>query len=190
MPEGSTDPQLTARLPSLTNTVPRCSLVWRLPKLSYPTSYSERRLILHLENDVARAGSPCSTSRRPTQRKVKTVLSKDAVVVTDDRANLMIVTDYNDNLAAATSLIAALDVDKNDDVIVRVINLKNVNAPELAKQIQPLYQKLTGKQSKEIIEVSASDTANSLMVFPAPPISRKSRNSPPPWTPPTPRRRS
>jgi type II secretion system protein D len=97
--------------------------------------------------------------------KVRSVLSKDAPVVTDDRANLMIVTDYNDNLAAATGLIAALDVEKNDDVMVRVINLKNVNAAELAKQIEPLYQKLTGKQSKELIEVSASDTANSLMVL-------------------------
>jgi type II secretion system protein D len=43
--------------------------------------------------------------------------------------------------------------------------LKNVNALELSKQIEPLYQKLTGKQSKELIEVSASDTANSLMVL-------------------------
>jgi type II secretion system protein D len=97
--------------------------------------------------------------------KVKSVLSKEAVVVTDDRANLMIVTDYNDNLAAAAALILALDVEKNDDVIVRAINLKNVNAVELSKQIQPLYQKLTGKTSKELIEVTASDTANSLMVL-------------------------
>ena len=97
--------------------------------------------------------------------KVRAVLSKDAVVVTDDRANLMIVTDYNDNLAAAAGLVRALDVEKNDDVIVRAINLKNVNALELSKQIEPLYQKLTGKQSKELIEVSASDTANTLMVL-------------------------
>ena len=97
--------------------------------------------------------------------KVRSVLSTNAVVVTDDRANLMIVTDYNDNLAAAARLISALDVEKNDDVIVRAINLKNVAAAELAKEIQPLYQKLTGRQSKEIIEVSASDTANSLMVL-------------------------
>jgi type II secretion system protein D len=97
--------------------------------------------------------------------KVKTVLSKDAVVVTDDRANLMIITDYNDNLAAANGLIAALDVAKNDDVLVRVIKLQTVNAQDLAKQIQPLYQKLTAKQAKEIIEVSASSTANSLMVL-------------------------
>jgi type II secretion system protein D len=97
--------------------------------------------------------------------RVRSVLSGNAVVVTDDRANLMIVTDYNDNLAAAAALINALDVEKNDDVMVRVINLKNVNAQELSKQIEPLYQKLTGKQSKELIEVSASDTANSLMVL-------------------------
>jgi type II secretion system protein D len=97
--------------------------------------------------------------------KVKSVLSSNAVVVTDDRANLMIVTDFNDNLAAIAKLIDALDVEKNDDVIVRAINLKNVDAQELAKQIEPLYQKLTGRQSREIIEVSASDTANALMVL-------------------------
>jgi type II secretion system protein D len=97
--------------------------------------------------------------------KIKSVLSKDATVVTDDRANLMIVTDYNDNLTAAAALIKVLDVEQNDDVIVRAINLKNVNASDLAKQIEPLYQKLTGKQTKEIIEVSASDTANTLMVL-------------------------
>jgi general secretion pathway protein D len=97
--------------------------------------------------------------------KIKSVLSEKATVVTDDRANLMIVTDYNDNLAAAAALVTALDVEKNDDVTVRVIALKNVSAQELAKQVQPLYQKLTGKQSKEIIEVSASDSANSLMVL-------------------------
>jgi type II secretion system protein D len=97
--------------------------------------------------------------------KVRTVLSKDAVIVTDDRANLMVITDYNDNLAAANALIAALDVSKNDDVLVRVIKLQTVNAQDLAKQIQPLYQKLTAKQAKEIIEVSASTTANSLMVL-------------------------
>ncbi|MGO8697979.1 MAG: secretin N-terminal domain-containing protein [Limisphaerales bacterium] len=97
--------------------------------------------------------------------KIKSVLSEKATIVTDDRANLMVVTDYNDNLAAAAALVTALDVEKNDDVTVRVIPLKNVSAQELAKQVQPLYQKLTGKQSKEIIEVSASQSANSLMVL-------------------------
>jgi type II secretion system protein D len=97
--------------------------------------------------------------------KIKSVLSEKASVTTDDRANLVIVADYNDNLAAAGALISALDVEKNDDVTVRVIPLKHVNAQDLAKQITPLYQKLTGKQSKEIIEVSASDSANSLMVL-------------------------
>ncbi len=96
--------------------------------------------------------------------KVKGVFT-NAVVVTDDRANVMIVTDYNDNLAAAARLISALDVEKTDDVVVRAINLKNVNAQELSKQIQPLFQKLTAKQSKELIEVSASDSANALMVL-------------------------
>jgi type II secretion system protein D len=97
--------------------------------------------------------------------KVRSVLSTNAMVVTDERANLMIVTDFNDNLAAADGLIKALDVEKNDDVIVRAINLRNVDAQELSKQLAPLYQKLTGKQSKELIEVSASQTGNTLMVL-------------------------
>jgi type II secretion system protein D len=97
--------------------------------------------------------------------KVKSVLSTNSVIVTDDRANLVIVTDYNDNLTAAAGLIGALDVAKNDDVIVRSINLTNVNAQDLSKEIEPLYQKLTAKQSKELIEISASDTGNALMVL-------------------------
>ncbi len=97
--------------------------------------------------------------------KVKTVLSKEAVVVTDDRANVLIITDYNDNLAVAAALIGALDVEKNEDVIVRAIPLKTVNATEVVKQLQPLYQKLTGRQSRELIEVSASETGNNIMVL-------------------------
>src|SRR5436853_176113 len=74
--------------------------------------------------------------------KIKGLLSEKATVESDDRANHLIVTDYNENLAQAADLIAVLDSDKPQDISVRVIPLKNVNAQDLVKEISPLYQKM------------------------------------------------
>ena len=71
--------------------------------------------------------------------KVKTVLTEKATVEVDEHANALIITDYNDNMAVAGQLIGALDTDKPQDVMVRVISLKNANAEELAKELEPFY---------------------------------------------------
>jgi type II secretion system protein D len=97
--------------------------------------------------------------------KVKTVLNEKATVEVDDHANALIVTDENDNVAVAGQLIAALDTEHPQDITVRVIALKNANAADLAKELTPLYEKMTGKESKEILQVTASDRANTLMVL-------------------------
>lgn len=97
--------------------------------------------------------------------KVKGALSDKATVDTDDRANQIIISDYNDNLRLAAEIIKVLDTDKPGDVAVRVIPLKNVNAQDLVKDVGPLYQKLNSKSPGEIIEVSANDRANSLIVL-------------------------
>lgn len=65
--------------------------------------------------------------------KVKGALSDKATVDTDDRANQIIISDYNDNLRLAAEIIKVLDTDKPGDVAVRVIPLKNVNAQDLVK---------------------------------------------------------
>jgi len=71
--------------------------------------------------------------------KVKAVLSEKATIDTDEHANALIITDYNDNVAVAGQLISALDTDKPQDLMVRVISLKNANAQDLAKELEPFY---------------------------------------------------
>jgi type II secretion system protein D len=98
--------------------------------------------------------------------KVKGLLSEKATVDTDERANQIIITDYNENIALAGQLINVLDSDKPQDVAVRVIPLKNVSAQDLVKEIAPLYTKMSGKSpNKELIEVAANDRSNSLIVL-------------------------
>jgi type II secretion system protein D len=97
--------------------------------------------------------------------KVKAGLSDKGTVESDDRANQLIVTDYNDNLRLAAEMIKAMDTDKPGDVLVRVIALKNVDAQSLVKDVGPLYQKMNSKSPGEVIELSANDRANSLIVL-------------------------
>ena len=99
------------------------------------------------------------------KEKVKGLLSEKATVDVDAHVNQIIVTDFNDNIALVADLINALDTDKPGDVAVRMIPLKNVSAQDLVKEIGPLYQKLTSKSQKEMVEISANDRSNSLIIL-------------------------
>ncbi|MDB6064748.1 MAG: hypothetical protein JWR26_956 [Pedosphaera sp.] len=99
------------------------------------------------------------------KEKIKGVLSEKATIEADDVANRIIVTDYGDNIAVLGDLIVGLDTDKPEDVAVRVLPLKHVSAQDLLKEVAPLYQKISGKAQKEIIEVTADERANSLIVL-------------------------
>jgi type II secretion system protein D len=93
-------------------------------------------------------------------------LSDKGAVDVDQSANQVIVTDYNDNLRVVGDLIDALDSEHPEDVAVRVIPLKHIAADQLAKEIEPLYEKMTGKTgNKTAIDVVADDRSNSLIVF-------------------------
>ena len=62
------------------------------------------------------------------KEKVKGLLTEKATIDVDERANQVIVTDYNENIGLVADFVKALDTDKPGDVSVRVIPLKNVNA--------------------------------------------------------------
>ncbi len=83
----------------------------------------------------------------------------------DKTANRLIVFVPKSKLPDVERLIKLLDTDRPADVAVRVIPLKNVNAVDLVKEIGPLYQKMSGKGTKDTIEVAASDRSNSLIVL-------------------------
>ncbi|MBI4323721.1 MAG: hypothetical protein HY674_00485, partial [Chloroflexi bacterium] len=83
----------------------------------------------------------------------------------DKTANRLIVAAPKSKLPEVKKLIDVLDTDKPEDVAVRVIPLKIVSAEDLVKELGPLYQKMSGKSLKDIIEVTASSRANSLIVL-------------------------
>ena len=98
--------------------------------------------------------------------RIRTALSDKATVDVDERANQIIITDYNDNLRVAGELIEALDNERPEDVSVRVIPLKHIAADQLAKEMAPLYQKYGGKGgAKATIDVASDDRSNSLIVL-------------------------
>ena len=83
----------------------------------------------------------------------------------DKSSNRLIISAPQSKLAEVLRLISILDTDKSEDVALRVIPLKNVNAADLAKELGPLYQKTGGKSPRETIEVAANDRSNSLIVL-------------------------
>ena len=97
--------------------------------------------------------------------RISAALSDKASVDLDERANQIIITDYNDNIRMVGDLIEALDMDRPEDLTVRVIPLKNVPAADLVKAIVPLYQKRGNKSPKDMVEVTADEQSNSLLVL-------------------------
>ncbi len=98
--------------------------------------------------------------------RIQIALSDKGSVEMDENANQVIVTDYNDNLRVVGDLIDALDSEHPEDMAVRIIPLKHIAAGELAKEIEPLYEKMTGKAgNKTAVDVVGDDRSNSLIVF-------------------------
>ncbi len=93
--------------------------------------------------------------------RIRIALTGTATLDIDEKANQIIITDYNDNIRVAGELIEALDTDKPEDVAVRMLPLKNVSAVQIAKEIGPLYQKMSGKS----LDVAADERANALIVL-------------------------
>jgi general secretion pathway protein D len=83
----------------------------------------------------------------------------------DKAANRLVISAPKSKLPEVLRLLAVLDTDKSQDVTVRVIPLKNVNAADLAKELAPLYQKMSSKGPREVVEVGANDRSNSLIIL-------------------------
>lgn len=83
----------------------------------------------------------------------------------DKAANRLVVSTPKSRLADVRKLIEMLDTSKPADVTVRVMPLKNVRAPDLAKELAPLYQKAGGRSVKETVEIAANERSNSLIIL-------------------------
>ena len=83
----------------------------------------------------------------------------------DKTSNRLIVAAPKSKLPEVQRLIDMLDTEKPQDVSIRVLPMKNVNAEDLVKDLGPLYQKMSGKSLKDVIEVSFNSRANSLVIL-------------------------
>jgi type II secretion system protein D len=83
----------------------------------------------------------------------------------DKPANRLIVFAAKAKQTEVQRLVEVLDTEKPEDVTVRIIPLKNVNATDLVREIQPLYQKVNSRSQKDTVEVAANDRSNSLIIL-------------------------
>src|SRR6185503_17281394 len=83
----------------------------------------------------------------------------------DKNGNQLIVSAPKARMQEIRELLATLDVEREEDVTMRVIPLQNVSAEDLVKEISPLYQRVTGKGPKDKVEVTANTRSNSLIVY-------------------------
>lgn len=83
----------------------------------------------------------------------------------DRIGNRLIVSAPKSRIPDVRKLVELLDTDKPGDVTVRVLPLKHVQAADLVKELQPLYQKLNTRAPKEAVEITANQRSNSLIVL-------------------------
>lgn len=117
-------------------------------------------------SDFSSSSSSSSPSASGPSSSATTAAPGNQVKIWPDKvSNRLIVGAQKSRMPEIKKLIDLLDTEKPQDVAIRVLPLKNVTAEDLVKDLGPLYQKLSGKSVKEMIEISANTRANSLIVL-------------------------
>ena len=113
------------------------------------------------------SGSPQPSSPSPSTGGAPPPAGGDAQVKIwpDKVSNRLIVAAQKSKFPEVRRLIDLLDTETPKDVSIRVLPLKNVSAEDLVRDLGPLYLKMSGKSAKDVIEVTASSRANSLIIL-------------------------
>ena len=110
-------------------------------------------------------GSSPSGGSPPSSSGGSQSVNQQVRIWPDKTANRLVISAPKSRLPEVLRLIDILDTEKPQDMALRVIPLKNVNAADLVKEIGPLYQKLGGRSPRETVEIAANDRSNSLIVL-------------------------
>ena len=86
-------------------------------------------------------------------------------ILADKVSNRLIVMAPQKKLQDIKELVQSLDQEKPADIAVRVITLQHVNAKDLAQELAPLYQKMRGGASKDVLEITADQRSNTLIIL-------------------------
>jgi type II secretion system protein D len=109
--------------------------------------------------------SPSPGSSAPSSGASAQAAGQGVRIWADKVSNRLIVSAPKSKMPEVRRLIEVLDTEKPRDVALRVIQLKHVNAEDLVDDIGPLYQKMSGRSIKDMIEVAANTRANSIIVL-------------------------
>lgn len=109
--------------------------------------------------------SPPGVSSAGTSAGPNTGQGQQVRLWADKTSNRLIVSAPRAKLAEVERLLQILDAEKPQDVALRVLPLRHVSAEDLVKEIGPLYQKLSGRSLKDLIEVAFNERSNSLIVL-------------------------
>src|ERR1017187_3783139 len=101
------------------------------PKLNPELLDSSRKDIPEGRQRLVKIFSLSHIQAAELREKVRGVLSDKGTIDTDDRANQLIVTDYNDNLRLLSNLIKEFDVPASG-LVIEIRPLKHADAEELA----------------------------------------------------------
>jgi general secretion pathway protein D len=135
------------------------------PPSSGSSSRSSRSTSISSPFESSSPSPPSSTSSTSSSSTPPAQSTQGVKIWPDKVANRLIIAAPKSRMPEVKKLVELLDTEKPQDVAIRVIPLKNVNADDLVRDIQPLYQKLSGRSIKDIIEVGANSRANSMIVL-------------------------
>ncbi len=83
----------------------------------------------------------------------------------DQYSNRIIVSAPERKIRDVRKMIETLDAEKPEDLTIRVIPLKHMDAEDLMDEIGPLYDRLSASSLKGMIELAANSRSNSLIVL-------------------------
>ena len=112
--------------------------------------------------DSGSSGSSSSSSKTGAGADAE---NQNIRIWADKNANRLIVSAPKSKLVEIERLVAILDTNKPEDVAVRTLPLKNINPMDVVKEIAPLYQRMSGRALKDMIEIAADDRSSSLIVL-------------------------
>jgi len=95
--------------------------------------------------------------------KIRYLISKTAKLMTMKESNTILLTDYPKNIATVKKVIQ--DVNTNNQVIVKIIPIKNANAKKLQVRLLEISKSLfNAKVASDVVKIILDDNINALIV--------------------------
>jgi general secretion pathway protein D len=92
---------------------------------------------------------------------IRPLVGPQGQVLANPNSNTVVVADFADNLARVRALIARIDVDRTDIVVV---TLENSSAREIARVLDEVLAPVGGQAGQGLVKVTAVESSNSIVL--------------------------